>query len=883
MSKHPRVLRLLAGPCLLLLALLCLPRVSGAQNANDGFAPNANNPVYALAVQPDGKTLVGGAFTSIAGQTRNRLARLNADGSVDSGFAATDVDNDVDAIAVQADGRIVIGGAFAQVGAYLRNHIARLNADGSVDVTFNPNANGTVLALALQPNGKLVLGGFFTSLSPNGGAATTRNYIARLNADGSLDPAFDPNANGIVGALALQPDGKLLLGGYFTSLAPNGAGAVTRNHIARLNADGSADTAFDPNASGTVYALALQPDGTLVLGGSFTSLSPNGGGVISRHYIVRLNADGSVDAAFDPNANSAPYALALQPDGKLLVGGSFTSLSPNGGNAIPRNYIARLNADGSLDTTFNPNANSSVQALALQPDGKLVLGGEFTSLSPNGAAVVPRNYIARLNGDGSADSAFDPNASSTVYALALQPDGKLLLGGFFTSLSPNGGAATTRNHIARLNADGSADTAFDPNASGTVYALALQPDGKLVLAGGFTSLAPNGGAATTRNYIARLNADGSVDTAFDPNPNSVVYALALQPDGKLLLGGFFTSLSPNGGAATTRNNIARLNADGSLDSTFNPNANSSVVALALQPDGKLVLGGQFTSLSPNGGAATTRNYIARLNADGSVDTAFNPNPNNVVYALALQPDGKLLLGGFFTSLSPNGGAATTRNHIVRLNADGSVDTAFDPNANDLVIALALQPDGTLLLGGQFTSLSPNGGSAITRNYIARLNSDGSLDTAFDPNANSYVAALALQPDGKLVAGGYFTAMGGLARSGIARLSTPQAALQSLNIVSYTSGGSAMTWTRAGAGPDLALPPQLLFSLAGSTYAPVGTMQRSSNGWRYSGFAAPLHQNFYLRTRGPVSSGQFNGSGGLIESTRQVYLNGKDGIFANGFD
>jgi uncharacterized delta-60 repeat protein len=598
---------------------------------------------------------------------------------------------------------------------------------------------------------------------------------------------------------------------------------------------------------------------------------------------VRLNADGSLDTAFDPNANDAVVALALQPDGKLVLGGFFTTLSPNGGVALTRNNIARLNADGSVDTVFDPNASNVVWALALQPDGKLVLGGYFSSLSPNGGGAITRNYIARLNADGSVDGAFDPHANGTsVYALALQPDGKLVLGGDFTSLSPNGGGALTRNYIARLNADGSVDTAFDPNASSVVFALALQPDGKLVLGGFFTSLSPNGGGAIARNYIARLNADGSVDTAFNPNANGYVYALALQPDGKLVLGGNFTSLSPNGGAAITRNHIVRLNADGSVDTAFDPNANGPVEALALQSDGKLVLGGFFTTLSPNGGGAFTRHDIARLNADGSVETAFDPNASDSVLALAVEPDGKLLVGGNFTSLSPNGGGAITRNHIARLNADGSLDMAFDPNASNVVWALALQPDGKLVLGGYFSSLSPNGGGAITRNHIARLNADGSVDTAFDPNANDTVYALALQPDGKLVAGGQFFAMGGLVRNSIARLSTPQAALQSLTIVSYTTGGSAITWTRAGAGPELALPPQLLFSLAGSTYSAAGTMQRISNGWRYSGFVPPLHQNFYLRTRGQVSSGYGNGSGGLIESTRQVYLNGNDGIFANGF-
>jgi uncharacterized delta-60 repeat protein len=190
-----------------------------------------------------------------------------------------------------------------------------------------------------------------------------------------VDAAFDPNANDAVVALALQPDGKLVVGGYFTSLAPNGGGALTRNRIARLNADGSLDTAFDPNANGVVYALALQPDGKLVVGGSFSALAPNSGVALTRKGIARRNADGSVDTAFDPNADKAVFALALQPDGKLVLGGQFTSLAPNSAGTLTRNHIARLNADGSLDTAFDPNANDDVGALALQADGKLVLGG----------------------------------------------------------------------------------------------------------------------------------------------------------------------------------------------------------------------------------------------------------------------------------------------------------------------------------------------------------------------------------------------------------------------------------------------------------------------------------------------------------------------------
>src|SRR5207247_707479 len=153
----------------------------------------------------------------------------------------------------------------------------------------------------------------------------------------------------------------------------------------------------------------------------------------------------------------------------------------------------------------------------------------------------------------------------------------------------------------------------------------------------------------------------------------------------------------------------------------------AVEAIAVQPDGKTIIGGSFTSV-----LGTTRKYIARFNADGTLDMTFNPNADYDVLAVAVQPDGKIVIGGYFSSVQPNGAAsATTRNDIERVNADGSLDTGFDPNANSDVYSVVVQPDGAVLLGGYFTTLH-----ASTRNYIARVNADGSLDMGFNPNANS---------------------------------------------------------------------------------------------------------------------------------------------------
>lgn len=386
------------------------------------------------------------------------------------------------------------------------------------------------------------------------------NLFQAHTAPGDLDPLDAAITGGnIVFATAVQQDGKFIIGGTFTSVL-----GVTRNNIARLNADGTLDMDFDPSATATVNCIAIQPDGKVVIGGQFFALQPNGApSPISRGRVARLNPDGTVDDSFNPNANSWVMNVTLQPDGKVLLGGIFTTLQPNGApTASERNYIARVNPDGTLDTGFDPNANSNVYGIALQGDGKVVLGGAFGTLQPNGApSATARSYIARVNGDGTLDTAFDPRANSPVYCIVPQADDKLLIGGVLTTLQPNGtGSATSRRYLARVNNDGTLDSGFAPTPSSVVQSIALQADGKVVIAGGFQSLQPNGATfATVRNRIARVNANGALDTSFNPNANGNGFTVAGQADGKVLFGGVFSTLQPNGVALpTSRNLFARL-------------------------------------------------------------------------------------------------------------------------------------------------------------------------------------------------------------------------------------------------------------------------------------------------------------------------------------
>jgi uncharacterized delta-60 repeat protein len=290
-----------------------------------------------------------------------------------------------------------------------------------------------------------------------------------------------------------------------------------------------------------------------------------------------------------------------------------------------------------------------------------------------------------VNVNGSPDTGFNISATNpvsvaSVSCVKVQPDGKIILAGGFTRLS----LGVQRNNIARLNPDGSPDFGFYPKPNGYVRFVEIQPDGKILLSGSFHSLQPNGAPSpTTRNYVARLNPDGSLDTGFDPNPDFEVHCMVVQPDGKILLGGFFYSLQPNGAPnATSRYNIARVNSDGSLDTGFDPHVLGEVHSMALQTDGKILIGGLFIGLQPNGSATvTTRNYLARLNADGSLDPNFDPNPNSVVDSVTLQADGKILIGGEFYKFRPNGAASSVyRAYVARLHNDRATRSLSAPDA-----------------------------------------------------------------------------------------------------------------------------------------------------------------------------------------------------------
>jgi len=338
-------------------------------------APGTNDAVNVVIPQPDGKVIVAGRFTQANNVGRNRIARFNFNGSLDTSFdPGTGADAEITAAVLQPDGRIVVAGLFTSFNGFMHNRVCRLNANGSVDQSFGLGAgiDNSVLALALQSDGRILVGGQFSQVD-----LTQRFNLARLNTNGSVDLTFDPGngPSGDVNAIVIQPDGAIVIGGTFI-----GYNGFARGGIARVLANGVLDPSFDSGVGtgGNVFALALQHNGQIVLGGRFVQYAG-----INRTFIARVFSNGTLDLGFNPAPDDWVQSLAVEPDDRILVGGFFTAI-----NGVGRSRIARLNTTGSVDTTFDPglgclgsltNDATQVRSIALQLFGRVLAGGVFTS------------------------------------------------------------------------------------------------------------------------------------------------------------------------------------------------------------------------------------------------------------------------------------------------------------------------------------------------------------------------------------------------------------------------------------------------------------------------------------------------------------------------
>ncbi len=341
--------------------------------------------------------------------------------------------------------------------------------------------------------------------------------------------SFDPQPDGEVHALALQPDGKILVGGEFTTI-----GGVARRGLARLLPDGTADPSFHPVLAGDpltgvgVHCLAVQTDGTILVGGRFQEVGGWG-----QPNLIRLHPDGSLDTWFNPQPDGSVRALALQADGKIVVVGEFLTLGFE-----PHNSIGRLSPGGSVDASFRSSAPSGLNTVAIQPYGDIWVGGLFWTL--NGQ---PRAYFGGFAQNGVLLANSVLGADAEVWTLASLPLGAFVAGGDFSHIS-----GENRSRLAWMDGSGQPVPGWNPGASGRVRTVAAQADRSVLVGGDFSRL-----GGQLRDGLGRVLPDARVDETIDLGSAASVRALAIQPDGKILVGGSFEFLG-----TSNRRNLGRL-------------------------------------------------------------------------------------------------------------------------------------------------------------------------------------------------------------------------------------------------------------------------------------------------------------------------------------
>ncbi|BFM42764.1 hypothetical protein CFS9_14050 [Flavobacterium sp. CFS9] len=653
-----------------------------------------NGKIYTSCIQPDGKIIVGGSFTSFNGISCGRLIRLNMDGSYDAAFDTTIAVNTgiIYNICLYRDGRIIITGSFTKYNNITVNRVACILSDGSLDSSFNTGSGSSanITNANVMSDGRILLTGNFSIFN-----TIAANRIVCLLPNGKVDTGFNTGSgfNEDVNAVVVQSDGKIIIGGKFTSYN----GSIT-NRLVRLNQDGTIDNDFVTGTGFTgdaVQVIKNDSFGNIMVGGSFTGFY-NG---VAVNRICLLNSDGSLQTNFDVDSgpgSGSILTLANDSENFWYVGGSFSVFdSQNQGRLV------KISKDGEREEAYLSTGvgfdNSVLKVLPLLDKSTVVLGN-FQNFNGNFSS-----RIARVLADGSYDATFNSGqlgANNMIKSGALQLDGRIIFGGNFTKYN---GAAF--NRIIRVLPDGAIDNTFNVGSgfNGQIYSIAIQPDEKIIVAGNFTSY--NG---TPVGRIIRLLQSGLRDLSFDigVGADGIIEAILIQPDGKILVGGRFDSFNGN-----SSHRLIRLNSIGSIDSDFSVGAgfDKNVYAIGLQSDQKIIVGGSFLSYS-----GIPQKRIARLNADGSLDSFFD---NGVgfnkgdVRVILIQPDDRILVGGTFSGTYKS----NTALRLIRLQKSGDYDISFKSELNNSLFTMGFTTDHKLIIGGSFNSIS-----GVSKHRIARV-------------------------------------------------------------------------------------------------------------------------------------------------------------------
>jgi uncharacterized delta-60 repeat protein len=792
-----------------------LARLKSDGSLDPDFQVSSLTGMTDLALTERHAILVAGADESSSG-----LSRYLQDGIRDPSFNP-EFDGSVESIAALGSGEVYIGGSFSNVNGSARPGIARLNEDGSVDKRFKPTVTlptngGRIVKVVTDQNHRVL-----AVVRADAEFGGTYNFIWRFNPDGTLAPFRVPVRPGRITALAVQDNGRILIGFLESTYGSEGS-------LVRLRDDGTQDASFaDPGLTGWVdYGIdVIKPlkDGRVLIGGSITEV-----GGQPRHALARLNADGSLDTTFNPAIDQfnsddqieSVTSIDIEEGGSILIAGDFTRIDGVEQHGVARLFSRPDDCNGVVSFASEAYSASEEQgsvSLTLLRQGQkdhavsvsyeilpadwldtASIGEDITTLrgvvhfkkgQTSALLFLPIVNDALVEGSerfkvvlnatdggavlGEAKAAtvtiFDDDSAGLPGQLVLSFAPPQDLFGHVQALGVQNGRLLVggASGLFRLNADGSIDSSFHAPANHVaVNRLAVQPDGRIVVDG--TTSTPGAGGIYE---LVRLNPDGSPDPTFTPVlPDGLVRAIKLLPDGKILLGGHFGLLS-----GISRSGIGRLLPDGQVDPTFAPlgieksDSRDGVYAIETQLDGKILIGGSFVRIN-----GAIHPYAARLYPNGELDDAYRPILGGVAGAIAVQADGKALFGGtFFQVFNLPEGA------LFRYNTDGSFDSTFrgyvqtENSYEPTIQAILQQPDGKLLIAGSFQWAGPVSFSEefAYRNGVARLHANGMVDDTFIPGSGAErgVNAIAQLPDGSVAIGGSFGSFNGYPRFGLALL------------------------------------------------------------------------------------------------------------------
>jgi hypothetical protein len=607
-------------------------------------------------------------------------------------------------------------------------------------------------------------GGSFTTIG--GQSHVGLGKIAGSGA-GAVDATWTPalSSSSSVSSLVLA-DGSLYLGGTFKTVTSAGSStAITRNRIARLSpTTGILDASWDPSANGQVSAIVVDSaNGVVYLGGSFLTI---GTSAVSRQRLARVSESGSgaLDLTWNPAANSGVNALAFDSANSLLyVAGSFTTMTDSGGSTtVTRNRLGRVSTNsGLIDPAWTPAAGSSVAAVALSSDASTLLaGGSFATIG----ATTQLAFAALSVADGTLGISPEFANMGSAASIGHQSNGGIIVGGSFVKVG-----TAARTYLLRLNADGSLDANFNPVLSSSVSSIAIGADDSVYITGFFQTV--NGIAESS---IAKLDgATGATNTSWSC-PLSGSAATMVESGGSLYIGGTFTNVC---GAA--QNRLAKLDATtGARDATWVPNPSSSVNALVADTNGTIYVGGSFTTI-----AGATLPYLAALDGTTGAPATWNAGLNSTVNALALDGSGALYAGGAFITATVGGATGVTRNRLLKLDVTtGLVDSTWSPNSSANVSALQSDGLGSLYVATNSSTATMGG---VARPYLSKVGTGdvGAVSATWNPTPNSNVNALAKGSSGEIYAGGGFSLMGTTARAALAALPPGPASTTNISSIS----------------------------------------------------------------------------------------------------